>query len=341
MARTFSSQELISGDTQAIEKLGYEILKTTVERIDNSRAMSDADLKQRNYIAERFSEEISQLRNTSKEDITFSTTPGVYTTVVADFIEKKLRPNLVAQNVIKRLSWDAKGVSSVKIPVNDLAVAAPLPDTGAVTYGANGYTSVTVPLTWQYAANKITLAIVEQSNVDLIQDQLGELGDALARKIDSDIIAAIDAAVTVGTNGTNLGVGVNITYPSLVAGIAAAGANYAEPDVILTNWTTWSNLMNDTDIKTGLANNSVTLGTDFPMVQTLFGKKLIVSNQVGAGMLYLIDSNRTGYYIEASEVKVFNDRVSGSLANEVIAAKLYGVGIAQPNSIYRIAENLA
>jgi len=333
--------DLVSGDSQQIEKLGYGILRATSEKMDNAQSFSAEDLKSRNEFSDRFASEISNLKNTSSEDLTFSTNPGVYTTVVADFIEQKLRPQLVAAGVIKRLSWDPKGASSVKIPVGDLLTALPLPDSGTVTYAGNPYSSVDVPLTWQYSANKITMALIEQSNVDLIQDQLGELGDAIARKIDSDIIAAFDAAITVGTNGTNLGVGTTITYPTLIDGIAGAGSNFASPDVILTNWSTWANLMNDVDIKTGLANNSVTLGTNFPMIQTLFGKRLIISDQVPAGKLFLVDSQRTGYYIEASAVKVFNDRVSGALANEVIAAKLYGVGVAQPNALFRINENLA
>ena len=102
--------------------------------------------------------------------------------------------------------------------------------------------------------------------------------------------------------------------------------------------TSWKNLMSDSDVKNALAFNSVQAGSVFPLVQNFFGLKMIVTPQVGANNIYLVDSKRTGYFVESSGVNVYNDRVSGTLAQEVIASKLYGVGVVQPLTVYRVRE---
>jgi len=338
MVRTFTSDSYIGGDTQGIEKLGKAILSIHKERMEEKNFYSKEDLKNTEEFLNTFGELVND-SNTSKEDLTFDNNGALYTTVVADFVERKLRPKLVAEGVIKRVRVDAKGTSAIKIPISELVTASDLPDSGNVSYASNDYTSQSITIGWVYAAQKITYELIEQSNVDIIQDQLMELGDAIARKIDSDIIAAIDSAIT-SSNGTDLGSGSYITYTDFLSAYANAIDNYAEPDVILTNSATWVKLMSDTDVKSALHFNSVQPGSIFPLTQTFFGMKLIVSPQVSSGTLYLIDSKRTGYFVESSEVKVFNGRVSGALAEEVIAAKLYGVGIVQPNSVYRVRENI-
>lgn len=335
MVQVNSSQSCPTGSSTDVNLLGKEMMRIMKERDANGDYYSKED-------ALKNKENLDAFGDLAKEDFTSDNNTGLYTTVVADFVERALRPTLLAEGVIKRIRVDNKGASGIKIPVSTLATASALPDSGAVTF-PNGvdYTSKTIDFTWVYAAQKITMEIIEQANVDLIQDQLFELGDAIARKIDTDIIAAIDGAITPGTNGINLGAATNVTYDSFVTGLAGHNALNAQTDMVLTNWTTWSNLMKDTDIKSALGFNSATAGTVFPMVQQLFGLKLLVSNQVGANNLYFIDSRRTGYFVEVSEVKVFNDRSSGALAQEVIAAKNYGVDIVQANSVFRLKENTA
>ncbi len=335
MVNVSYSSSFMGGDSTGIAKLGKEMMKIMKERDASASYYSKEDMK-------RNQENLTHFGNLAKEDLTSDNNTGLYTTIVADFVERALRPTLVAEGAIKRIRISNRGTSAIKIPVSTLVTASALPDSGAVTYASSvNYTSQTVTLGWVYAAQKITMELIEQGNVDLIQDQLIELGDAISRKIDSDIIAAIDAAISVGTNGTNLGASTVISYGGFVAGLADAMDNYIMPDVIITNPTTWKNLMVDTDVKSALHFNSVTAGTVFPLVNTFMGMKLIVSQQVGANNFYFVDSTRCGYYVEASEVKVFNDRVSGSLAQEVIAAKNYGVGIVIPNSVYRLKENTA
>ena len=336
MVRLSQSQNFQGGSTEGIAELGREMLSIMRTREEKKDYYSKEDMTQNQKNLEAFE------GMTLSEDMTSDNNGALYTVVVADFVERALRPKLLAEGVIKRIRVNNKGASGIKVPISTLATATTLPDSGAVTFpNAVDYTSDTINFTWVYAAQKITMELIEQANVDLIQDQLFELGDAIARKIDSDIIAAIDAAITVNTNGTNLGVATAVTYDTFTQGIADHNELKAMPDTILTNWGTWQNLINDTDMKTALGFNSVTAGTVFPMVQQLFGLKLLVSSQVGANDMYLIDSQRTGYFVEVSDVKVFNGRASGFLADEVIAAKNYGVSIVQPNSVFRLKENTA
>lgn len=336
MVTTTQSQNFQGGSTEGIAKLGKEILSIMREREENGDYYSKEDMIQNQKNLEAFE------GMTLSEDLLSDTNTGLYTTVVADFVERALRPKLLAEGVIKRIRVNNKGASGIKIPISTLATAVALPNSGAVTFpNSVDYTSDTIAFTWVYAAQKITMELIEQANVDLIQDQLFELGDAIARKIDSDIIAAIDAAITVNTNGNNLGATQKITYALFTTGIADHNELKAMPDTVLTNWTTWANLVQDTDMKAALGFNSVTAGTVFPMVMQLFGLKLLVSSQVGANDMYLIDTQRTGYFVEVSDVKVFNGRATGFLADEVIAAKNYGVSIVQPNSVFRLKENTA
>jgi len=338
MVKTYTSDSYSGGNTEAVEKLGKFIVETTMERDNNGDFYSADDMQ-------RVKENVAAFPQALKEDLTSDNNGGLYTTVVADFVERALRPTLVAEGVIKRLRISNRGTSAIKIPVSTLVTASALPDSGAVTYSSSAdYSSQTVTLGWVYAAQKITMELIEQANVDLIQDQFIELGDAIARKIDSDIIAAMSTATPSddsNSNYTALGTSTDLAYASLVTGITDAFTNNAMVDTILVNTTNWGVLLKDTDVKTALGFNSTQPGTIYPQVINLFGMKLIMSNQVGANDTYLIDSKRTGYFVEASDVKVFNDRVSGSLAQEVIAAKNYGVTIVQPKSVFRLKDNTA
>lgn len=338
MVRTYTSESFGGGNTEVVEKIGKFMVKESMKRSENADFYSKEDMQ-------RTKANIDAFGPLATEDLTSDNNTGLYTTAIADFIERKLRPTLVAEGLIKRMRIDNRGTSAIKIPVSALVTAAALPDSGAVTYASGvDHTSVTITLGWVYAAQKITMELIQQSNVDLIQEQLFELGDAIARKIDSDIIASMVTATPsndANANYTALGASQNLTYALLVEGIRDALINNAMIDSILVNPTNWAVLMKDTDVKTALGFNSTAPGTIYPQVINLFGMKLLMSNQVGANDTFLVDSGRTGYFVEASGVQVFNDRVSGSLADEVIAAKNYGVAIVQPQSVFRLKDNTA
>lgn len=348
MVNITTSDSFSGGSTEGVAKLGKFMYEELARRQEQGDFYSVEDAQKSTEVFKNIDGRLqaeAARQGIAQEDLTSDNNTGIYTTVMADFIERALRPDLVALNVIKRLRISNRGTSGIKIPVSTLVSAAALPDSGAVTYATSAdYTSVTVTLGWVYAAQKITMELIEQGNVDLIQDQLIELGYAVARKVDSDIIAAMLAATPntdANSNYLGLGASTDISYAKLIEGIADANANYANVDTVIMSWTQWQAFMQDTDVKTALGFNSATPGTIFPSVINFAGLRLIANNQVDADDIYLVDTKRNGYYVEASDTKVFNDRVSGSLAQEVIVAKNYGVSIVQPATVYRIEANSA
>ncbi len=295
-------------------------------------------------VPERAKPLVEAYAKVAKEDLTLANNTALYTTQVAAFIERAMRPELVAQNVIKTITMSLKGTEAIKIPKSTLLTAADLPDSGDITYAANSdYSAVTINIGWKYAAQKITHALLQHANVDLIAEQLYEIGYALARKMDSDIIAAMDSATsTTNGNAVALGAGNYLNYSALVDAIASMEDNYAKPDTLLTNPQTWARLMKDSDVKQALAFGTVpSAGSVFPNVQTLFGMKVVVSPEVPADTTFLIDSKYNGYLVKGTNVQTFDGRINGTLAYEVIGAVAYGVGIVQPDAVYKIKENTA
>ena len=325
--------------TEGIEKLGKQILTVKSERLKNMDFVSRKEMLE----TKKYFEDLGI--DTSKEDLTFDNNTALYTTAVADFVERKVRPLLVAANVIKSSRVNVKGTSAVKIPISKLATAQALPDSGDVTHADSlNYTNATVTLGWVYASQRITYELITQSNVDIIQDQLFELGDAISRKIDSDILAAFETATPVDGSNSNqidLGASQDLTYDLLMDHVANAMDNSVLPDTIIVGPTVMAALMKDSSVKAALGYNSTEKGTIFPRVIDLFGMNLLVSTQVSAKTTFLVDSQRCGYFLEGSGVEVFDGRISGSTAQEVIAVKLYGVTIAQPEAVYRILDNTA
>lgn len=293
------------------------------------------------------SEELSKKSGIAKEDIDVNTS-ALYTTAISSFVEKRLRPELVAAGVIKRIAgFDSKGQNSIKVPMRSaLITASDLPDSGQVSYDSNTYGSTTITLGYKYAANSLTHEIVKFANVDLIAEELGEIGDAIARKMDSDIVAALQAATTTaGGNKTNLGATASVTFATLVTGLQSAWDNYAKPDVLLCSPQTWNTI---TQLAQMSGSSSTQIGAlalgntnAFPIVQNVLGMRVVISQLVDNDDLFLIDTARTGYLVETGDVEVFDGRRTGYLAYEVIGAKNYGVSVVQPKAVFRLEENLA
>lgn len=328
---------------EQVEKLGKTISEVLSKRYENSDFYSKREYDQ----AKEFLNEYAYLdeNGVMKEDLTFDDNGALYTTMVANFVDRALRPDLVAAGLIKVSRVDVKGTSGIKVPASVLVTAAALPDSGAVTYASSvNYGSTTITLGWIYAAQKITYELIQQSNIDIISDQLYELGDAIARKVDSDIIAAFETATPsddANSNYTALGAAATLNFTNLMKGMTDAMTNYASCDSVLLNPTSFYNFITHTDTKTALGYNSVQLGSLFPRVVDVGGMRFVISQQVGANDVYLIDSKRNGWLFEGSGVEVFDGRISGTLAQEVIAAKIYGVGCTRPAALFRLEENEA
>lgn len=299
----------------------------------------------------QFLKTLSEKKNidfTAKETLDVTET-SLFTTAIAAFIEKKLEPKLVAAGAIKEITnFNTRGANGLKVPIrSELITASDLPDSGAVSYDSGTYGSTTITLSYKYAANKITHEIAQFANVDLMAAELGQIGSAVARKYDSDIISAMQTATTTANgNLTKLGTTTEITFDTLVNGLQSAQDNYAEPKVLLVSPETAATIIKLDEFSSG---NSVTgalsfqgsNGVVYPYPREILGMRMVVSQQVDDDDIYLIDVDNTGYAVRSGEMEVFDGRISGSLAFEVIGALNYGVSIVQPKAIYRIEENAA
>lgn len=289
-------------------------------------------------------EELAKKANVSTEALDIGET-SLFTTAIAGFIEKRLRPELVAAGVIKSISAPAKGADSIKIPLRQaLITAADLGDDGQVSYDSGTYGSTTITLRYSYAAQSITHELLQFANVDLMAEELGEIGDAIARKVDSDIISALQTATTTANgNLTQLGSGTYVDFDALVDGKQSAKANYAQPNVILMSSQTEAAIVKLGEFSGSTVAGSLTYqgenGVTFPVLQSFLNMRVVTSEQVDDDDIYLIDTARTGYLVRKNGVEVFDGRRSGYLAFEVIGAHAFGVGIVQPKAVYRIEEN--
>ena len=342
MAKIVEDVEFVGKSFEGVAKVGRTLIEGAKEYYE--QAQKKAELlggEPIKYVPEKVKPLVEAYQR-MQEDLTLANNTALYTTMVAGFIERALRPKLVAQNVIKSIDMNLKGTEAIKIPKGKLLTAADLPDSGDITYASSAdYEAETINITWKYAAQKITHALLQHANVDLIAEQLYEIGYALSRKMDSDIIAAMDSATT-GSNGNAvaLGSGTYIDYSAVVDAKAAMEENYAEPKVFLTNPTTWARLMKDSDVKQALQFGTVpSAGSVFPMVQTMFGMQVVVSPEVPADTSFLIDTDYNGYLVKGTNVQTFDGRINGTLAYEVIGAIAYGVGIVRPEAVYKIKEN--
>lgn len=320
--------------TQVFGRKSEDVQKIGKVLVEGLKQRKDKDVK------------VQEMLAMATEDLNLAGQTSLYTTAVAAFVEKLLRPKLVAAGVVKQINdFQMKGFNSVKVPLRSaLITAAALPDNGAVSYDGGTYNQQTITLAWVYAANRISHALLETAAVDLISAELGEIGYAIAKKVDSDIIAAIDAAVTNGnSNRAFLGASTVISYGAIVDAYTSAMANYAEPNVILTNPVTFGTIMKLSEVKTAAAYAvpSNDTGKFMPMLAGLLNLQVIATPQCGSNKTYLIETERTGYLVMGSPVQTFDGRISGALAYEIIGAQAYGVAIVQPKSIYGICENTA
>lgn len=341
-------EELPFQETANVEKLGRLYFKNSYERAlnhDYSSGKDKAKVQETLDFADSIlGGKVKESLETRKEDMQLGNNGALYTTIVADMVDQKLRPTLVAENLIKTVRINPTGTNQLKIPVNVLNSATDLPDSGDVSYPTNDYTSKAIDITWKYSAQRIAHQLITQSNIDIVADQIGLMGYALAQKIDSDIIAEfVTATPAAGTNNNYkaLGTSTTITYATLVENMTNHMELNATPSTVLMNPASLNNLLTDSNVISSMGFNSVNAGTVFPMVVNILGIKVVVSNQVGANDIFLVDTERCGYFVEASGVEMFDGRISGSVAEEFIAVKLYGVGIVQPETVFRIKENTA
>lgn len=294
-------------------------------------------------------EALAEKLNVSVEALTVGTDTDVFTTAISGFIEKRLRPRLVANNVIKTIVEDRPGYNSLKIPIRSaLASAGDLPDNGSFTDDTGGYDgdAVTITQTYKYASQTVTHELLRFGNVDLLAEELAEIGDALARKQDSDIIAALNAAGTAGnSNDTDLGSGTNASYTAILGGYTSLLDQDATPTDVIISPTQLDYLLTEDgpfrDAWLRAMNTNQGSADIFLPVQNVMGMNWHVTTQCGDTEIYFIDRNKLGYLVTRGGVEAVDGRVSGSAAYEVAGLLAYGVGIIQPKAIHVVRPDTA
>ncbi len=339
----------LAQSTASVERLGRELVEANVELAKNGSWLSHSHKKK----SEAFFENAigmempsaEEFDGMSQEDLTFPNNTALYTTVVRNIVERAFRPQLVMNEVIKTITVNASGMKDLQVPISALRTAAALPDTGVLVAPSNDdYTDATIDLGWIYSYEVITIQLIQQGIIDIVQDQMFELGDALARKVDLDIVTAIeDASPLAGTNNNYvaLGAATFMSYSALVDGVMAHVALNALPDTIVTNPLTWANFLKDSNVITALGYNSQDKGALFPRIQDFLGLRVVLTTQATAKNLYIVDSARCKYLVEGSAIQMLDGRQSGTVNWEIIGLKLYGVQVIQPEAVYRIVEDTA
>jgi len=281
--------------------------------------------------------EEENLDNLQTEDLTFPSNSALYTTIVRAVVERAFRPILVAGEVIKTISVNPSGMEKLQIPTSALRTASDLPDDGELSAPSNdNYSSEEISLKWIYAYEVITIQIIRQGIIDIVQDQMFELGDALSRKVDSDILEAFeDAAPSSNTNNNYSNVG-SVDYEALVDGVFGMQDNEAVADAIVTTPLVWRDFLKTSDVKDAYKFSTVDAGSIFPRVLDFHGVRVYLTTNANKGNLFLIDSNKCGYLVEGSGIEMLDGRKSATVNWEIIALKLYGVKVVKPKSVYRL-----
>lgn len=334
----FSQKDVNMGSRDGIARLG----KTFVERVFQEEMNS-------HWCAEKYATAIDNMlskRGYAREDLKKADNTALFTTVIASFIEKALRPNLIAEGVIKKASLNLNGADSLKIPKGEPVTANSVATDGTVTASEVDYGSLTITVGWIGALTTLVHQLLQVSAFDLVTDKFEEIGFAIAKKIDTDIIAEILKATTKddsdygdNSNYYYLGSSTYIDYDKLVTGMTNFEANEGKPTHLIVHPTDKARILKDSDVATALTFGTTPSGEILPQVRTIFDMKLISTTQVTAGKMMMVQADKLGYYLDASPVETWDGRIPNKIAFEVIGAKCYGVGIPRPKYAYTIHQN--
>ena len=272
---------------------------------------------------------------------------ALFGTTVAAFIERQIRPDLIANRIIKRIRvTDLSGTGAIKVPVSAAYTASEVADDGTITPATSvNYTAgATITISPKAAAQRITNELLNHSNVDLAREVAVGMGNAISRKIDVDALTAFDTATPAAdTNGNYDKFNRDIRWSDIETYVAdmQSGENSrleTRPDTILTNPTSAKALLNaiDPTYTFMFAGNA-----EFKAVPTHMGLPVISHPSVTAKTTYLIDAPQCGYVMEEdTEMIVGPGRVSATGGTlELIAIKYFGVDVVQTSCIHRILDN--
>jgi len=279
---------------------------------------------------------------TAAED--FDDDSALYTTLQADMIEEALEPELLGLDALNTVEFQLnQGVDSIQVPQGQKLSATEINADGSLAADDTQYSPTSVDIKWVGVRTTFSGQIVDKAKVDLLAFRMEQAGRAIARKVDADILTAIETATPAdGSNGnyTALGTDATLGYDDVVETVAAGAENDARLDMMVAHPTTWANFMTDADTKQGSAFGTSTEG-ETPMVERLGPVRIYMTSQVSADTALFVDTDRASVFVDASEVQTFDGRVNENYQFEILAVKAYGVSIVNEDTVYRVQENTA
>lgn len=334
-----------------IEKIGQIMLEQVVEtdRYSNPGAQKLAEALRGQGIRNR--EDLyrkQQELNSQAEDLQFGNNSTLYTTAVTSFVSKELRSALVTRELINELQLQ-QGQDSIKVPKGTNKTATQVSNDGTVSDDSNDYGTKSISTDLWGVRDVFTLELGQVSNIDVMADQLEELGRAIALKIDDQILAELqDATDPTGTYGDNgnynyLGSSTTITHDNLVQEYNNSIANKMTPTDIVAGTGITGDLMANDEFSDHMNfdNTASPAGDLITPIGSILNATFHVSANVSADSLFFVDRNRLGYFVEGGPVQTFDARINSKAAFEVMAVKRFGVGLDRPNAVYQIAQNEA
>jgi hypothetical protein len=300
------------------------------------------DMISKGVNVEEFKEALqSSVGMRTREDITTSNSSALYITALASVIRAAVEPNMVGLELLQ-LNTDLMhggGKGAIQLPKEQRVVAAEVGEGGSISYTGTGYTSITVTPTKKIAASKITWEMVKRGMVSMITAEAARLGKALARKVDSDIIAGIEAIVTAGNSNRKAtgGATTRVSYSNLIDArsyIESFEVGGFKATHLIVHPTDYAALCKDTDFKEALFRAPLVSGTQgsqgaaiFPQIEFFGPQKVIQTAQVTSGTTLFVDATELGTFVQETDVEVVDGRLGGTVDTEVIAVQSYGIGI--------------
>jgi len=317
----------ISGGTQLCEAAGKLLVKEMVKKGVNLESLKEhVRLKE----GMRF-----------REDVSTANASALYITALASVIRAAVEPNMVGLELLQ-MNTDLMaggGKGAIKLPKEKRVTAAEVSEGGNVTYTGEGYESITVSPTKKVAASKITWEMIHRGMISMITAEAARVGKALARKVDSDIIAGITAVCTAANSNRKAtgGATTRVSYNNLIdarAYVEGYDVGGFKCTHLILHPDDYAALMKDTDFKQSLHRGITVSGGQgtagaavFPQVEYFGPQKVIQSAQTTTGTSLFVDSNELGTFVQESDVEIVDGRISGTVDTEIIAVQSYGIGI--------------
>lgn len=283
-----------------------------------------------------------------KEDVDTANSGALFITGLAQVIRAAVEPNMVGLELLQ-LNTDLMnggGKGAIKLPKEKRITAAVVGEGGSISYTTEGYDSITVTPYKIVAASKITWEMIKRGMISMITAEAARTGKALARKVDSDILTAIEAICTSANGNRNVtgGASTRISFNDVIDSIATITSYEVgglRPTHMIIHPNDYAALRKDTDFKEML-KYATTVDSQTPgdaragisPLVTYFGDiKIVETAQVTEGTTLFVDSNELGTFVKESDVEVVDGRISGSVDTEIIALQSFGIGLQRIRAV--------